>query len=177
MLLAQDERYQIGFPNAIGRTDRQHQPGHRSGRWHRRRVHPDAAFDLPDCGHRRITFEANSATDDKAIYRLIERAIEKKRLPMSIVTDVEQHAIKSIESAHESAMPEIDELLLRTLKQMQKDKPWGVTAGEVLRVAKETESALLAKYRERGVGAVFNRYGIRSRPRGGRKYFNPDKKQ
>lgn len=27
-----------------------------------------------------------------------------------LVTDVEQHAIQSIESAHESAMPEIDEL-------------------------------------------------------------------
>jgi hypothetical protein len=94
-----------------------------------------------------------------------------------LVADVEQHAIKSMESAHESAMPEIDELLLRTLKQMQEDGLWGVTAGEVLRTVKETESALLAKYSERGVGAVFNRYGIRSRPSGGRKYFRPDEKQ
>jgi len=43
-------------------------------------------FDLPDSSNRRITFEANSATDGKAIYRLIERVIEKKGLPMSIVT-------------------------------------------------------------------------------------------
>ncbi len=62
-----------------------------------------------------------------------------------LVAEVEQHAIKSMESAHESAMPEIDELLLRTLKQMQEDRSWGVTAGEVLRAAKEIESAVLCK--------------------------------
>ncbi len=43
-------------------------------------------FDLPDSGNRRITFEASSDSDGKAIYRLIERVIEKKGLPMSIVT-------------------------------------------------------------------------------------------
>ncbi|MDI9431538.1 MAG: hypothetical protein QM570_07455 [Planctomycetota bacterium] len=43
-------------------------------------------FDLPDSGNRRITFEANSATDGKAIYRLIERVIAKQGLPMNIVT-------------------------------------------------------------------------------------------
>lgn len=94
-----------------------------------------------------------------------------------LVADVEQHAIKSVESAHESAMPEIDELLLRTLKQMQEDRPWGITAGEVLRTAKEIEPVLLARYSERGVGAVLNRYGIKSRPSGGRKYFRPGEKQ
>jgi len=43
-------------------------------------------FDLPDSGNRRITFEANSESDGKAIYRLIERVVEKKGLPMNIVT-------------------------------------------------------------------------------------------
>jgi hypothetical protein len=43
-------------------------------------------FDLPDSGNRRITFEASSESDGKAIYRLIERVVEKKGLPMSIVT-------------------------------------------------------------------------------------------
>lgn len=42
-------------------------------------------FDLPDHGNRRITFEANSESDGKAIYHLIDRAIAKQNLPLEIV--------------------------------------------------------------------------------------------
>ncbi len=49
-----------------------------------------------------------------------------------LVEAVQRHALSSITSAQEDVMPEVDEVLLRILWQMLKDKPWGVTAGEVL---------------------------------------------
>ena len=49
-----------------------------------------------------------------------------------LVAKVERHAIKSIESVHEDAIPEVDEILLRTLKQMLDDKTWGITPAELL---------------------------------------------
>jgi hypothetical protein len=42
-------------------------------------------FDMPGTSGRRITFEANSSSDDKAIYTLIDRALAKQNLPLDDV--------------------------------------------------------------------------------------------
>jgi hypothetical protein len=43
-------------------------------------------FDLHGMGNRRITFEASSNTDGKAIYKLIDSALEKRALPLASLT-------------------------------------------------------------------------------------------
>jgi len=86
-----------------------------------------------------------------------------------LVESVEQYALRSIESAYEDIVPETDEILLRLLRQMLEDKAWGVTAGEVLRAAKEEEMSLFVRYTARGVSAVFGRYGIKAGRTGGKR--------
>jgi hypothetical protein len=94
-----------------------------------------------------------------------------------LVEAVERYALRSLACAQEDSVPEIDEILLRLLRQMLRDQPWGVTAGEVLLAAKEEDPSLFLHYSPRGVAAVFKRYGITSRPSGGKRYFRPDEKQ
>ena len=104
-----------------------------------------------------------------AMAKLIENAGMK-----GLVEAVEQHALKFIESSQEEIVPEVDEVLLRTLRQMLEDKPYGVTAGDVLEAANEEEPSLFSRYTPRGIAAVFKRYGIQSRPSGGKRYYRPD---
>jgi hypothetical protein len=106
----------------------------------------------------------------------IAKAVEEAGME-GLVKAVEQYAMSSIESVHEDVVPEVDEVLLRLLRQGMADKPWGLTAGEILETAQKDEPALFARYSSRGVGAVFNRYGIKSQPSGGKRYFRPDEKQ
>jgi hypothetical protein len=94
-----------------------------------------------------------------------------------LVETVERHAIKSIESSHEEIVPEVDEVLLRLLREMSQDKPWGVTANEVLQAAIAEEPSLFTRYTARGVAAVFNRYGIKSQRSGGKRYFSATESQ
>jgi hypothetical protein len=94
-----------------------------------------------------------------------------------LVETVERHAIKSIESAHEEIVAEVDEILLRLLREMLQDKSWGVTANEVLQAAIGEEPSLFPRYTARGVAAVFNRYGIKSRHSGGKRYFSATENQ
>lgn len=91
-----------------------------------------------------------------------------------LVEAVERHALKSVESSQEDIVPEVDEVLLRTLRQMLDDKPYGVTAGDVLKAANEEEPSLFSHYTPRGVAAVFKRYGIHSQPSGGKRYLKPN---
>ena len=94
-----------------------------------------------------------------------------------LVETVERHALKSIESAHEEIVPEIDEIVLRLLRGMSQDKPWGVRANEVLQAAIVEEPTLFTRYTARGVAAIFNRYGIKSRRSGGKRYFSATEDQ
>lgn len=94
-----------------------------------------------------------------------------------LVQMVEQHALKSAGAAHEETVPEADEMLLRLLRQMVADNPWGATSQEVLHAAKEQEPVLLSRYSPRGVGAVFNRYGIRTERSGGKRLLRPTEEQ
>ena len=94
-----------------------------------------------------------------------------------LVETVEEYALKCIETASDDIVPEVDEILLRHLKQLLEDRPWGLTAGEVLEAAKEEEALLFARYSARGVGAVFNRYGIKSHRSGGKRYFKATEAQ
>jgi len=71
-------------------------------------------------------------------------------------------------------VPESDEILLQLLKQQVVEKPWGITAGELLEKAKEDHAAIFSRYGARGIGAVLNRYGIKSHKSGGKRYFRPD---
>jgi hypothetical protein len=94
-----------------------------------------------------------------------------------LVETVERHAVKSTESANEEVLPEADEILLRLLRGMLQDRSWGVRANEVLQAAVGEEPSLFTRYTARGVAAVFNRYGIKSRRSGGKRYFNATENQ
>jgi len=90
---------------------------------------------------------------------------------------MKEHAIKSAESTNEDIVPESDEILVRLLKEQLADKPWGITAGELLEKAKDENPAIFSRYGARGVGAVLNRYGIKSHRSGGKRYFRPTDSQ
>ncbi len=94
-----------------------------------------------------------------------------------LVETVQAHALKSIDSAHEEIVPEVDEILLRLLRQMLRDKKWGVTAGELLEAAIAEEPSLFTKYTARGISAVLGRYGIRAERSGGKRLFRPTEEQ
>lgn len=94
-----------------------------------------------------------------------------------LVDEVERHAVKSIESAHEDAIPELDEMLLRTLKQMLEDKEWGVTPGELLQVVSAVEPSLVAKYTPRGISTILTRYGIKTKRTSGKRLLRVSSKQ
>lgn len=77
-----------------------------------------------------------------------------------LVEVVEAFGVKSSRSAQEDVVPEVDDILLRRLKRMLEDKPWGVTAGELLAVVKEDEPTLFTRYTPRGIGTILKRYGV-----------------
>ncbi|MBN2138297.1 MAG: hypothetical protein JW720_10865, partial [Sedimentisphaerales bacterium] len=83
------------------------------------------------------------------------------------------YALKSAQAINDDTVPESDEILLQLLKQKLVDKPWGVTAGELLEKAKEEHPAIFSRYGARGIGAVLKRYGIKSERSGGKRYFRP----
>jgi len=86
-----------------------------------------------------------------------------------LVETVEKHALKSIQSAHEDIVPEVDEILLRLLRQMLEDKSWGVTPSELLQAAVAEEPSLFTRYTARGISAIVGRYGIKAERSGGRR--------
>lgn len=94
-----------------------------------------------------------------------------------LVTEVERHAVRSIESAHEDVIPELDELLLRTLKQMLEDKMWGVTPGELLQTINTDEPSLCARYTPRGISTILSRYGVKTERTGGKRLLRVDEQQ
>lgn len=94
-----------------------------------------------------------------------------------LVETVETHVAKSIASANDEVVPEVDEILLQLLRQQVRAKPWGVTAGEILASAKNEEVALFSRYSARGVSAVYGRYGIRAQRSGGKRYLRPTEEQ
>ena len=86
---------------------------------------------------------------------------------------MKEYALKSAQATNDDIVPESDEILLQLLKEQLVDKPWGITAGELLEKAKEEHSAIFSRYGARGIGAVLNRYGIKSHRTGGKRYFRP----
>jgi len=94
-----------------------------------------------------------------------------------LVEEVERHALKCIDVAHEDTIPELDEVLLRTLKQMLEDKAWGVSPGELLQMVKEEESSLCAQYTPRGISTILNRYGIKTGRTGGKRLLKVSEEQ
>ncbi len=94
-----------------------------------------------------------------------------------LVDDVKRHAVKSIESAHEDAVPELDEMLLRTLKQMLEDREWGVTPGELLQTVSAAEPSLGARYTPRGISTILTRYGIKTKRTDGKRLLRVSNKQ
>ncbi len=86
---------------------------------------------------------------------------------------MKEYALKSAQATNDDIVPESDEILLQLLKEQLVDKPWGITAGELLEKAKEEHSAIFSRYGARGIGAVLNRYGIKSHRTDGKRYFRP----
>ncbi|UCE50769.1 MAG: DUF3631 domain-containing protein, partial [Phycisphaerales bacterium] len=80
---------------------------------------------------------------------------------------LKEYALKSSKATNDDMVPESDEILLQLLKQEVAEKPWGITAGELLEKAKAENPAIFSRYGARGVGAVLNRYGIKSDRSGG----------
>jgi hypothetical protein len=107
-----------------------------------------------------------------AMARLVEEAGAEH-----LVEIVREYAVKSAESTNEDIVPESDEILLRLLKEQLVDKPWGMTAGELLEKAKDENPAIFSRYGARGIGAILNRYGIKSHRSGGKRYFRPTDNQ
>jgi hypothetical protein len=86
---------------------------------------------------------------------------------------MKEYALKSAQTTNDDIVPESDEILLQLLRQQVVEKPWGITAGELLEKAKEEHPAIFSRYGARGIGAVLNRYGIKSHRSGGKRYFRP----
>jgi hypothetical protein len=107
-----------------------------------------------------------------AMARLVEHAGAEGLLEI-----MKEYAIKSVQSVNEDIVPEADEILLRLLKEQLVDKPWGITAGELLEKTKDENPAIFSRYGARGVGAVLNRYGIKSKRSGGKRNFCPTESQ
>jgi hypothetical protein len=87
---------------------------------------------------------------------------------------MKEYALKSVQATNDDIVPESDEILLQLLKQQMAERPWGITAGELLEKAKEEHLAIFSRYGARGIGAVLNRYGIKSHRSGGKRYFRPN---
>jgi hypothetical protein len=89
-----------------------------------------------------------------------------------LLSVLQEHALRCIESSREAATPPDDEVLLLALAQAVRSlhRP---TAGELLAVAQQQEPSLFAKWSARAVSAHLARYGIRSRKTDGRHVFDP----
>jgi hypothetical protein len=107
-----------------------------------------------------------------AIATLIEEAGME-----GLVSEVERHAIKSMDSAHEDAIPELDEVLLRSLRRMLEDKPWGITPGALLEAVIAEEPSLCPRHTPRGISTILTRYGIKTGRTGGKRLFRVDNRQ
>jgi putative DNA primase/helicase len=107
-----------------------------------------------------------------AIATVIEEAGLK-----GLVAEVERHAIKSMESAHEDAIPELDEVLLRSLRRMLEDKPWGITPGALLEAVIAEEPSLCPRHTPRGISTILTRYGIKTGRTGGKRLLRVDDHQ
>jgi len=94
-----------------------------------------------------------------------------------LVEEVQRYAVKSIESAHEDAIPELDEMLLRTLKQMLEDREWGVTPGELLQTVSAAEPSLSVRYTPRRISTILTRYGIKTERTGGKRLLRVSSRQ
>lgn len=94
-----------------------------------------------------------------------------------LIDVVEEHIAKSLESRNDDVVPEADEIVLRLLKEELDDNPMGITASELLVKAKEEDGSLFLRYSPRGIGAILNRYGIKSHRSGGKRYYSPTNTQ
>lgn len=90
---------------------------------------------------------------------------------------MKDYALKCVEYSNDDAVPEADEILLRILKEQLRDKPWGITAGELLEKAKDKSLAIFSRYGPRGISAILGRYGIKSDRSGGKRFFRPTTSQ
>lgn len=87
------------------------------------------------------------------------------------------HADSAIEKVNEDTIPEADEIVLRFLAEQYKLECKGVTAGYILEQVKDENEALFRTYSARGIGAILNRYRIRSRRKSGKNLFRPSLEQ
>ena len=88
-----------------------------------------------------------------------------------LVEFLTQHMHKCIQSGQDDAVPETDEVVLHALKDLLGENPHGVRAGQVLDRVKDEEASLFGLYSARGIGAILNRYGLRSNRSGGKRYY------
>jgi len=88
-----------------------------------------------------------------------------------LVEFLTQHMHKCIQSGQDDAVPETDEVELNALKDLLDENPHGVRAGQVLDRVKDEEPSLFGSYSARGIGAILNRYGLRSQRSGGKRYY------
>jgi hypothetical protein len=107
-----------------------------------------------------------------AIAKLVEEAGVN-----GLLSNIKEHAIKSLESVNDEVVPETDEIVLKQLVEQIRDKPHGITAGELLKKAKEEDVNLFARYSPKGIGSILNRYGIKAHRSGGKRYFCPTDRQ
>lgn len=81
-----------------------------------------------------------------------------------LVRVLTEHVARSIEAAHDDAVPDADELLLKLLAEHVADGSHrALKAGDLLRQAREADPVTFARWSPKGVGAALARYGPRTR--------------
>jgi hypothetical protein len=85
-----------------------------------------------------------------------------------LVKVAETYALESIQSATGLRTPESDEILLRTLAQLQHLRP---TATEILAHAAERHKNVFSQWSPEGVGRRLRTYGLSTKPTGARREY------
>lgn len=86
---------------------------------------------------------------------------------------VQQHALRTIDSAHDDQTPDCDETLLRLLAEAVRfgERP---TPADILEAARKAEPEVFKKWTARGVTAHLKRYGLATYKSHGKRVFGPE---
>ncbi len=87
---------------------------------------------------------------------------------MTALSQLESPVIQPEET---DVMLEPDVFVLRALRDLLSENVRGVTATQVLDRARAEEPTLFASHSARAIGAILNRYGLRSQRCGGKRVF------
>jgi hypothetical protein len=103
----------------------------------------------------------------------LARFFEAETSVKALVSIVEDHARYLVEDQQEDSVSATDEVVLKALARELKRFPHGVTASQVLNVARIEEPTLFNRYSARGISSILKRYSLKSTRNGGKNLFRP----